>query len=290
MTCKKGECSGDGRFANRPYNGLILHDFPFQLRDTNSACCVIEQNDKNPRGWGKGVCNTPLHFITEHTDIVSLLFGRQRLNINTVNFVLAKKAERSAFLEDLLDSEWSGGFVLFSAKSAHHKISDQSDRPDHEREEESGRHPPSGHVALACIKVDPTPDEQIEGQKVQPPNRHSFGGSERGSELVELWIGEHRPEARKLWDDQYPVQDRRYKESDHSETSAEQSFCEAPARCKDHQEPKWHDPKVSKRKGLLCSHLLLHQYQREGLGFQREGLGFASPAIKWIRLSSTILS
>jgi hypothetical protein len=39
-------------------------------RHTTSACCVLEQNDETPRGWGKGVCNTPLHFITEYTDIV----------------------------------------------------------------------------------------------------------------------------------------------------------------------------------------------------------------------------
>ncbi len=25
---------GRGRFANRPYNGLILHSFPFQLRNS----------------------------------------------------------------------------------------------------------------------------------------------------------------------------------------------------------------------------------------------------------------
>ncbi len=38
---------------------------------TTSACCVTKQNDKNPRGWGKGVFNTPLHAVTEYTDIVS---------------------------------------------------------------------------------------------------------------------------------------------------------------------------------------------------------------------------
>ncbi len=61
---------GRGRFANRPYNGLIRHAFSFQLRNTKSACCVPEQVDEHPRGWGKGVCNTPLHFITQYADFV----------------------------------------------------------------------------------------------------------------------------------------------------------------------------------------------------------------------------
>ncbi len=39
-----------------------------------SACCVLEQNDGNPRGSVKGVCNTPLHAVTQYTDFV---FGVQ---------------------------------------------------------------------------------------------------------------------------------------------------------------------------------------------------------------------
>ncbi len=35
-----------------------------------SACCALEQTDEHPRGWGKGVCNTPLHALTQYTDVV----------------------------------------------------------------------------------------------------------------------------------------------------------------------------------------------------------------------------
>ncbi len=38
--------------------------------DTTSACCVTEPNDGNPRGSVKGVCNTPLHAVTEYVDFV----------------------------------------------------------------------------------------------------------------------------------------------------------------------------------------------------------------------------
>ncbi len=32
---------------------------------------MLEQTDEHPRGWGKGVCNTPLHAVTQDTDVVS---------------------------------------------------------------------------------------------------------------------------------------------------------------------------------------------------------------------------
>ncbi len=58
----------DGRFANRPY---IMRS-----RIQRISYDVIERNDENPRGWGQGVCNTPLHLPTQYTDFVSpLLFS-----------------------------------------------------------------------------------------------------------------------------------------------------------------------------------------------------------------------
>jgi hypothetical protein len=43
---------------------------PSNLPNTKSCCGMTEQNDEHPRGWVKGVCNTPLHAVTEYTDIV----------------------------------------------------------------------------------------------------------------------------------------------------------------------------------------------------------------------------
>ncbi len=47
-------------------------------RHTKSACCVIEKNEKHPRGWGKGLCNTSLHAVTQYTDFVYDLVGDGR--------------------------------------------------------------------------------------------------------------------------------------------------------------------------------------------------------------------
>ncbi len=53
---------GDCKNTPQAYNGLVLHVFPFPLRHTKYACCVIEQNDgKIPVDGVQGVCDTPLH-------------------------------------------------------------------------------------------------------------------------------------------------------------------------------------------------------------------------------------
>lgn len=48
---------------------VVIREIPFAY-NTKSCCCVTEQNDENPRGWGKGVCNTPRHTVTGYKDIV----------------------------------------------------------------------------------------------------------------------------------------------------------------------------------------------------------------------------
>ena len=71
---EKGRCCLRGRFPNRPYNGLILHAFPFPLPHTTSAGCLLVHSDQHPRGWGKGVCHTPLSLSTPYTEVVSSVF------------------------------------------------------------------------------------------------------------------------------------------------------------------------------------------------------------------------